>query len=221
MRIISAAGLGVIATVSLAQPLLAENVTYLGLRGSYAMTDDAEADAPLFGGDISFEHSFGGSASIGMFLSPDVRIEAEMLFAHNRADGFDVTRDGINGVPLTGQSFPLTGDIDVIAPMFNVILELPLEDTSVDLYYGAGVGGAHIDVNASSTAGGIELNDDAWALAYQFMAGATMPLADGVEGMVGYRYFGTTQFSVDDPILGNFDMDLTTHSVELGLLFRL
>jgi opacity protein-like surface antigen len=220
MRSYVVAGLGA-ATLAIAQPVLADNVTYLGLRGSYAYTEETEAEATGFVGDVSFDHAFAGSVLIGKFLGPDVRIEGELMFAHSESDDFQVTQDTVNIVPLTGQTFPLSGDVDVIAPMFNVLLELPIEGTSIDLYYGGGVGGAHLDVNASSAAAGIAIDDDAWAFAYQFMAGATAPIADGVEGQLGYRYFGTTDFTVDDPVLGDFDMNLTNHHVEIGLLFRL
>jgi opacity protein-like surface antigen len=218
MRLYVVAGLGVIA---FSTPTFAENVAYLGLRGSYAWTDDTEAETPGFIGDITFDNSFAGSVLLGKFLGPDVRIEAELMFAHSEAEDFNVTTDTVNLISLAGQTFPLSGDADVIAPMFNVVLELPIDDTSIDLYYGGGVGGAHIDVNASSTGAGIAIDDDAWAFAYQFLAGATAPITDGVEGQIGYRYFGTTDFTVDDPVLGDFDMNLSSHHVEVGLLFRL
>jgi opacity protein-like surface antigen len=220
MRLSMVVGLGVcVATSSV--PAFADNVTYLGLRGSYAFTDDTEAEAPGFIGDISFDNSFAGSVLIGKFLGPDVRIEAELMLTHSEMEDFHVTTDTVNLISLAGQTFPLSGDVDVISPMFNVLLELPIDGTSIDLYYGGGVGGAHLDVNASSAAAGVAIDDDAWAFAYQFLAGVTAPISDGIEGQVGYRYFGTTDFTVDDPVLGDFDMNLSSHHLEIGLLFRL
>jgi opacity protein-like surface antigen len=220
MRLPVIVGFGVVA-VSLVTPAFADNVAYLGLRGSYAYMEDTDAGATGFVGNVSFDQSFGGSISVGKFLGPDVRIEAELYFTHTENDSFSVSQDSVNLIPLTGQTFPIEGDVDVIAPMFNVILEMPLENMSIDLYLAGGVGGAHIDVNASSAAAGLAIDDDAWALAYQLMVGATAPIADGIEGQLGYRYFGTTDFTVDDPVYGDFDMNISSHSVEIGLLFRL
>ena len=67
----------------------------------------------------------------------------------------------------------------------------------------------------------LSAKDNTWALAYQLMAGVTIPLADSLSGSIAYRYFRTEDFTYTDRFGLGFETDLVQQSIDFGLQFHL
>ena len=70
----------------------------------------------------------------------------------------------------------------------------------------------------------LDAHDVTWTFAYQVMAGITVPLADGISGSIGYRFFQTADFNyVDDfgPLSLDYKTKLTQQSLDVGLQFHI
>ena len=164
------------------------------------------------------------------------RLEAEVGYQRNsvKSIGEDYNGgayyfDGPNG-PSTLRRQAMRGDISVLTLMGNGYYDFDL-GSKVELYATAGVGVAQVsshDVNNTTNYSQSSpytpspvtdpgYNNSETTLAWQVGAGLAAPIADHVKLDLRYRYFATTDFTAYDGIGNWSNMNISSHSVLLGL----
>jgi opacity protein-like surface antigen len=202
------------------------DATYLGLRGSYVATESASTVGSI---DFDFNQDYASgdfaiAAYFGWVLDGDFRMELEGAYRNSVLDEVTILRDQLTVPEYTaGQVVPVGGEAQAVSAMVNLFYDIHLFEGPILPWIGAGFGGAHIDYsildpNADAT---FDSSDDDWAFAYQFMAGITFPVAEGVSMSAGYRFFQTQNFSFVSTTNERFETDLTQHSFDLGLQLHL
>lgn len=125
----------------------------------------------------------------------------------------------LGNVMSPGAAHPsaVDGDLTVISLLANGYYDIDLG--GVELYGTAGVGVARVsfeDIVFEDVIGDAPYTEHATTFAYQIGAGLALPVADNVMVDARYRYFSTTEFTLDDP--NWFDRENTTVSSHSGLL---
>lgn len=204
----------------------AYDATYLGLRGSYVATENASTVGSI---DFDFDQDyasgeFGLAVYFGWVLDGDFRLELEGAYRSAGLDEVTILRDQLT-VPeyVAGDVINVSGDAQASSAMVNLFYDIHVFDGPILPWIGVGVGGAHVDYtiqdpNSDPT---FDSRDTAWVFAYQFMAGITFPVAEGVSMSAGYRYFRTQDFTYVSQTNEEFETDLTQHSFDLGLQLHL
>lgn len=222
------AALGLAAALAFAPPAAAEyDVAYMGLRGSYVITDVGSTQGSIFF-DFNEEYAdgFGAGFFMGWVLDSNFRLEIEGTYRSADLEEVTIVRDDLYAVPA-GTVVDVGGDAQTAAAMVNVYYDLHLFDGPVLPWIGAGLGGAYIDYAIDATLPGDPLTvmfdgkDTTWAFAYQFMAGITVPVGEGVSMSLAYRYFQTEDFVYVDVFGEEFETDIRQHNVDLSLQFHL
>lgn len=193
---------------------------YLGLRGSYVFTDGGSTTATnLFDYTQSYEDGYATSAYIAWALGGNFRMELEGGFRSADLDSVTITNATTNY--LAGDVVNVGSDVQAATVMGNFYYDFDI-DAGFTPWVGAGLGGVSIEYNVTEPFGDISGNDKTWVFGYQFMAGVTIPISDGLAATVGYRYFTTEEFDrVGTAGTALFKTDLTQHSVDVGLQFQL
>ncbi len=162
--------------------------------------------------DVEFDSGITLLGAMGCDYG-DYRIEGEL--GYQSGDIASMT-DG-NPASLAQD---LSGDLAVISLLMNGYYDIDLG--GIDLYGTAGVGVARVSFedlyDGHQRAGQSLYTEHATTLAYQVGAGLALPVADDVMIDARYRYFSTTEFTLDDKNF--FDYENTTissHSALLGL----
>ncbi len=158
--------------------------------------------------DVDFD---SGITLLGAFGCDygDYRVEGELGF--QTSDMGSVLYEG----DLV--SSPLEGDLTVLSLLVNGYYDIDLG--GVELFGTAGVGLARVtfeDITYTDVIGGAEYTEHATTFAYQLGAGLALPVADNVMIDARYRYFSTTEFTLDD--VNWFGYENTTVSSHSGLL---
>ncbi len=222
------AALGLAAALAFAPSAAAEyDVAYMGLRGSYVITDVGSTQGSIFF-DFNEEYAdgFGAGFFMGWVLDSNFRLEIEGTFRSADLEEVTIVRDDLTAVPA-GTVVDVGGDAQTGAAMVNVYYDLHLFDGPVLPWIGAGLGGAYVDYAIDATLPGDPLTvmfdgkDTTWAFAYQFMAGITVPVGEGVSMSLAYRYFQTQDFVYVDVFGEEFETDIRQHNVDLSLQFHL
>jgi opacity protein-like surface antigen len=145
----------------------------------------------------------------------DYRLEAEIGYQQNDIDGVNVIEEGEDLVLVPAAGVPAEGDVSVLSLMANGYYDIDLG--GVDLYATAGVGVAQVSFDDFRY--GDDIEDDAGsldfsetALAWQVGAGLAVPIGTNIALDARYRYFATTDFSVN-----GVNMNVESHNVLLGL----
>jgi len=148
----------------------------------------------------------------------DYRMEGEL--GYQSGDITSMTWDGPEALPQD-----LAGDITVISLLMNGYYDIDLG--GIDLYGTAGVGVARVsfeDVQYDDPqlVGEPLYTEHATTLAYQIGAGLAIPVGDDVMLDARYRYFSTTEFTLDDVnFFENENTTISSHSALLGLRVNL
>lgn len=187
------------------------------------------------GWTTEFDNGYAASAAIGA-RSGALRGEVELAFqssdidTHSGVSAAGLALDSVDaGVLITG-SAPLgvtvgelvddgQGSIESLFVMANAYYDFSLGDMGVKPYVGGGLGYAQVDVDYSPSGVGI-VDDDSGVLAYQAMAGATLPLSERIELFGGYRYRATEDVEVDVSLFpATLEIENETHLFEVGLRY--
>ena len=138
----------------------------------------------------------------------DYRIEGELGYQQNDVETFSY--DGEDA-----EAEDMQGDISVTSLLANGYYDIDLG--GVELSLGAGVGVAQVNLDDINDEGDDDggLNVSETTLAYQLGAGLGIPVADNVMIDARYRYFATTDFTIERGIPNN--MNIESHSALLGL----
>ena len=129
----------------------------------------------------------------------------------------------LNNVRIDGVALPVSmeGDLTVLSLLANGYYDVDLG--GVELYGTAGVGVARVSFDDISLGliGSPEYTEHATTLAYQIGAGLALPVADDVMIDARYRYFSTTEFTLDDVGIFEENATVSSHSALLGLRINL
>jgi opacity protein-like surface antigen len=107
--------------------------------------------------------------------------------------------------------------------MVNLFYDADFFGGSVVPYVGAGLGGAFVDYKIVDPQSVVTFagKDQTWAFAYQFMAGLTFPIDEGISMSIGYTYFQTEDFIYVNAFNENMNTNIKQQSVDVGLQFHL
>ncbi len=173
---------------------------YIFGYGGILFGQENEVDLGGINFDFDYDDGFiaGGGAGIYSDLFCGSRFEIEGIYANS-----DLDTVSFGGVPAAA-----IGETETYAVMFNVLKEIPFG--CITGYVGGGLGYAWTDFSVGG------FSDEDGAFAYQFIAGADLPLTDCLALFVQYKLLGIGD---TDYILGatnvNVDSDFS-HSVSLG-----
>jgi opacity protein-like surface antigen len=155
---------------------------FAGLRGSFAFQNNASVFTPgATPSRVQAKYNAGGGGSIyyGARLPMGLRVELEGLYRYQPLHNVSV-----NGTPRAGA----TGSAQVAAPMVNLLWELPVtDDLPIQPFVGVGAGAAYTETNVSDGTNAFLKNNN-WNLAWNFMAGANMPLSPSSRLSAMYRF---------------------------------
>ena len=112
-----------------------------------------------------------------------------------------------------------SGDFRAWSLMGNLFYDFRGLLGSVTPYIGAGLGGARVDADSVTPVGASSINDEDTSFAWQLMAGVAMPLAEQLEGTLGYRYFAAQNLDYNTAAGASIDSDYRAHSVMVGLRY--
>jgi len=222
MRLVWIVATACIAAASLTTAAEAGNAAYLGLRGSIVQTDDGESTSASIDYSENYDDiGFAAGVFMGWVIDQSFRFELSADYRSNDLDNVYIIRNDFD--PFTeGDTYSVGGHARAGAFMANVFYDVHfLGDLGVLPWVGAGIGAAYIDYNVNEPTVVLSAKDNTWALAYQLMAGVTVPLADSLSGSIAYRYFRTEDFTYVDRFGLGFETDLVQQSIDLGLQFHL
>jgi opacity protein-like surface antigen len=187
---------------------------YAGLRGSLAFSGNAKTTIPTTPPAAlraSYNTGGGGSVFLGAKLPFGLRLEAEGLVRYLPFD--QVT----TGTPAVAR-----GHTSVVAPMANLMWDLPIPDFPVRPFIGAGIGGANVSANLrDATNANTYLKSDNWGMAYQLMGGASFPVTQNTRFTAMYRWLQVDNVHAACGTSGaptlSCRSSLNSQSVDLGL----
>jgi len=185
------------------------NGLYLQLSGGLTTTTDSNGP----GEEINFDEGFALAGTIGTRMGAyddnavSWDLEFEVLYTDQDADD-------------SGTLQAVT-DVTVLAGLLNGIINLDLT-RALELYLGAGIGAAGLDVGTTTDA----LNDfdeeDGPFLAWQAKAGVRLWATQSTSFFLGYRFLNIDDAEVDDDLGGaSFELETQEHIAELGIRFQL
>ena len=218
---------GLLAVSLLSASALADDagwVWYGSLTGLRNMPSDSEAELETrslgtIGGDIELSDETGFALALGFETGDAQQVELEVAFRSSDIEGASGVRVGSQSVPA---GYRMTGDVDTWSLMMNA--RQLFDVGSVRPYIGGGVGFARHDGTAALAIqpmpplpSGLEGEDsgDDTVVAYQFMAGVEVELAEGAQLFGGYRYMATTDLEIE-----RLTASFRTHAIEAGIRIR-
>lgn len=169
---------------------------YAGFSGFLATLEDDEVVAA--GGSLRLEHDdgFGFAAALGAAAPTGGRVEIEAAFRTN---------------DLARICAPACADVDgrteSLSLLVNALYDLPL-GIPLRPYLGVGAGAALVSFDSAA----VPADGDDVVFAYQFLAGLGWQVSRTLTLVGGYRYFATTDATVD-----GLDVDYRSHNIEAGV----
>jgi opacity protein-like surface antigen len=215
-------GAASLASVAAATAAAEYGIAYLGLRGSYIATESAST-----AGSVQFDYNeeyatdgFGAAVYMGWVLNESLRLEIEGGYRSADLDEVTIIRDDTLTYAV-GEVVDVGGDAQVGTAMVNLYYDIHLFDGPILPWIGGGMGGAFVDYSIDEPSAQFDSKDTTWVFSYQFMAGVTFPIDEGISMSAGYRYFQTQDFVYVDYFGEEHETDLTQHSFDLGIQFHL
>ncbi len=217
------------ATLAIAPAAHAYQGVYgaIGAGLSYVGPDrDFEAAGPplTFDSEADYENGIGVYTALGHEGGSGWRKEFEFSYRTN-----DLRHLAGEAPFFTGWGEnTIEGDIQSMAFMFNLIKNFK-SDSKVTPYAGLGAGiarlkadyvGADPSFGGGAALGSLSVQDKAWEIAYQGIAGLAFELADGLALDLSYRYFATLDPDFDGIQAGvpaSFEQEYNSHSLFAGL----
>ncbi len=202
----------------------AHGVAYIGLRGSYVVTDDGSTTGTSgFNYLQSYDDGYATAAYIGWAVHDALRLEIEGGFRSADIDTVTIVTGDALLTYLPGQTVDVGADVQAGTAMVNFYYDMDIFGGDVVPWLGAGLGAAHVEYNVTDPLGVFGGNDKAWIFAYQLMAGLTFPIGDGWSLTASYHYFTTEEFdrTSTNAAAEVFKTDLTQHSIDLGIQWHL
>jgi OOP family OmpA-OmpF porin len=174
------------------------------------------ADSDLDGGsgvEAEFDPGFNVGAAFGVRFLEHFRTEINTSYRQAEVDN------------VSGPGFSLdgAGDAGVFAAMANAYFDLDLGGP-VKPYIGAGVGVGVVIVDSDSSANILIIDDTTTEFAWNVMGGLSFEITENVILSGGYRYFATTDATLDATVVGfgsgTLDAEIAAHEVVVGVRFE-
>ncbi len=220
---LASATLAACGAIAFAPPVAAGEIdpAYLGLRGSLVFSEPGSTrGSGDFDYDEDYATGYGAALFGGWVLDEDFRLEAEGGYRSADLDDVTIVRDD-STTYTSGDVVEAGGGARIGTAMVNLYYDLHVFDGALLPWVGAGAGAAHLDYEIDEATGTFDGQDTTWAFAYQFMAGVTFPVAEGLSASVGYRFFQTEDFGYANLLGDKQRTDVTQHSVEVALQVHL
>lgn len=208
MRAIRIAALAGLAAAMLPAAAAAQT-DYFGVIGAYNMAQD-------FNGTDVEADGLGVGLVYGRELDSGLRLEGELNYRFADIDTIGTT--------------PYAGRATNLSLMFNMIYEIGLDrgysyggggGGAIRPYLGIGGGGALVRLeNLSTDLVTIDLNDDSYAFAYQFIGGVGFEVTSDSIFSVDYRYIVTDNAKFTDVGGNPVESDFLDWTVTIGLRTR-
>ncbi|WP_294345121.1 outer membrane beta-barrel protein [Prosthecochloris sp.] len=189
------------------------------VSGSIGISWMSDADLEYefdYDDDYDLEAGFdSGITLLGAFGCDygDYRLEGELGYQNGDIDSIDFSGED-------GEFDDISGDITILSLLVNGYYDIDLGG-GVELSPTVGVGVAQVKADD------VEFYDDdyGWSasevtFAYQAGIGLGIPVSDGIMLDARYRYFGTTDFTVEFADY-QFNTNMESHSALLGLRVNL
>jgi opacity protein-like surface antigen len=204
----------------LSMPAMAKDGYYMSghIGGTYLT--DGDNSGSLLSIESEYNAGFNVGGTIGYEFHPALSVEAELSYRYNGVDGLNVTN--FPSFPAAnGTSIGASGHVSALSAMVNAKSSLSAlqgrDNANGGLYVMGGIGFA--EVNAEIDSSGTQVVDDSDVVfAYQAGVGYDIPLDNGLSIDLGYRYFGTSDVSLDDTDGDPFDAEYDSHNVMVGLV---
>jgi opacity protein-like surface antigen len=223
---LTAAAAAAAAVVSLSTPAAArDGSSYVGVEGGIIVDGEAEMDLKVTDGsqtvdlDNAVHIDFKRGADLDVIAGYDFgmfRAQAELGYKRLKARHVDLV-DGFISEDDFDDAFDTEAHATVWSLMGNALVDLG-GNAGVGAYVGAGVGAAR----------GRFRGESGTALAWQLLAGVTMPVSSNVDVGLKYRFFNSQKLKFSDTLdagdLGVFDIGargkLRTHSLLARIIFN-
>ncbi len=179
---------------------------YMGLN-VFGELNYEEGTTPA-SGDIEFNNAPMFAGALGLRLSKDIRLEAEL--SHRKTDLDSINVNGANEVEIGGE-------ISTTALMLNGYYDFDLMWRNLQPFLSAGVGMAWHDGEIDDLAGiTVDSSDDDLAFAWQLGGGLKYRLREDLAFTGGYRYFGTSDLGFESA-----DVEYSSHELRIGVEYDL
>ncbi len=199
---------------------------YLSAFGGWTKINDASIDLSLTdqfnqtqNAELELEADNGWcvGGSIGRQLGQRFRTDMEFAYRSNPLESASILTAG--AAPLTAA---LDGKLNLYSGMANLFFDFKdCSNCGLTPYIGAGAGFAFVDANIQPVGVPATIDLQTSSFAYQFIAGAAMPVSQRASLFAEYRYFGIGDFSLNIAAQGlgalSADGSINSHNVFAGL----
>lgn len=173
---------------------------YMGLN--IFKDQDFESTSPVTKGTMNLDNAPSFAGAIGLRLSRDFRVEAEL--SYRKAD--------VNQLDFPGAGGSSGGELQQYMGFLNIYYDIDVPG-KIQPFIGGGLGMGLFSGEANNSAGGPSFaNEDATALMWNAAAGVKYRVKDDTAFSVGYRYLDSTDLSFDE-----FDIDYSSHEFRIGI----
>jgi len=178
---------------------------YLGLN-TFTESNFSETTTGI-DGDIEFKNAISLAGAIGLRLTPQWRLEAEI--SHRSAD--------LDRVDYAAGSLKIGGDVTSWLYLLNLYYDTNWDWKNFQPFFTAGVGFASHEAQIDNGAGLIpQATDDSIGFAYSIGGGLKYRLNPEMAITSNYRYVGTSDLEVD-----SYDIEYSNHEFRLGMEYDL
>lgn len=214
--------LGAVAAIALTGPASAERLTswYGAVEGGANWVEDFELQQyvtplgpPATSADLHSDTGWAAFASLGYGYDNNWRFEVEGGYRHNELS--ELTPSG--GLPAA-----IDGDLTQVTLMANGIYDFKAGN-GVMLSLGGGVGADYAKISSSGLSPAFD-GDDV-SLAFQAIAGLSVPVSSWLDLTMNYRFLFVPKLELEDketvtPSVAHVDTkDMKSHTVSVGLRF--
>ena len=211
-----------VSAFAISTPALADEGYYASAHVGGTFLQDGDNMGELLAIESEYDMGFNVGGTIGYKFHPALSIEGELNYRYNSADSLTVTNFPTDP-SLNGASVGAGGHVSALSAMLNAKSSLSAlqgrDDADGGLYVLGGIGFAQ--VNADIESSGIQIVDDSDVVfAYQAGIGYELPFRDDMSVDIGYRYFGTSDVSLDDAGGDSFDAEYQSHTIIVGVMKR-
>ncbi len=178
---------------------------YFGLTVHRDM--DFQSDSPAFGGDLEMDNAPTFAGALGVRLSPQFRVEAEVSLREGDFANIDI--------PGTGR-FDAGGEIESYITLINLYYDFDVP-WSLKPYIGGGLGfGWHEGNLVDGSSFNANASDDTTNLMWQAEGGLRYRVNPSLALSGGYRYLDGTDLE-----FSNYEIDYHAHEFRMGVEYDL
>ena len=208
--------------------LARDGAPYVGIEGGVVKPEKLKLDYQLrslaLNDGIVLEHRTG--FDVDLIAGYDFgRFRAEGELGWKRANARDVSIAPAINFNNTGR-LAIDGNTRVLSAMANLLIDLGADD-GLQVYGGGGVGAARLSLNNAISGPGViagrGINGKDGSLAWQAIAGMRVPVSDGVDLGLKYRYFRSKfkfQDATNPAAIETLNGAFRSHSILASLIFN-